>query len=265
MVRLALADEQKRKQVAVRLSPRDRERIGKIAEANGNSLGAEVEQLALDQLEYLEGQDAQTRALLEAIADEIAAIKKATGKNWHKDRASWAAVAEMLRNGPIAELDPDKPSDDEVVAGAWEALSKIETRKKQIAETLRDLGVTVSPDHPTKRQPRRQGLLGMLGQVNALPLAPITIRTTERAAINALPEGPAKEEALRLFGEMEALDHEEAEASAKHTEAMAPYWEAVANGRTVYRTILKQRAQQRQAEGKDFNYRHLLGWFFDGA
>lgn len=265
MVRPALADEQKRKQVAVRLSPRDRERIGKLAEANGNSLGAEVEQLALDQLEYLEGLDAKTRALLEAIAGEITAIKKVTGKDWHKNRAAWAAVAEMLRNGPIAELDPDKPSDDEIVADAWEALAKIETRKKQIAETLRDLGVTVSPDHPTKRQPRRQGLLGMLGQVHALSQQPITIRTTERAAINALPEGPAKEEALRLFSEMEALDHEEATASTAYSEALAPYWEAVADGRSVYRNILKQRAQQRQAEGKDFNYRHLLGWFFDGA
>lgn len=54
MGRRRLPDEQRRKQIAVRLASADRERIGRLAAVNGLSLGAQVERLALDRVLKLE-------------------------------------------------------------------------------------------------------------------------------------------------------------------------------------------------------------------
>lgn len=263
MARAALPNDLKRKQVAVRLGPRDRERISALAEANGNSLGSEVEQLALDQLEYLEGVDAPTRELLTAILNEVSAIQKVTGKRWHKDRATWSAVKEMLRLGPVVDLDPDNPRDDEAATQAWSELWEIEQKKKALAARLRELGVSVSWDNPKKAPARRMGLFGSARYVNAL--AAFSIRSTERAGIDALPDGLVKEEAIQLFEQLKALDSEEDAADAAWIETLKPFWDAVGKGRDLYRDMLKKRAERLREEGKDYNVQHLTGWFANGS
>lgn len=258
MGRPVLDDDQKRKQIAVRLSPDDRARIQRSAEEHGNSLGAEVERLALAQMDFLEANDAPTRALLGAVSSEINEIHKVMGKRWHAVRAGWAAVAEMLRNGPIMELDPDRPDDDPAVKKAWDRLWEIQVEKDRIARRLREVGVSVSPENPLREVIRRGGLDG---EITAPSEAIFVIRHTERAAVEALPDGPAKDEARALFERLLSLDQEEHDADERWSDLRAIYSEAESEGRQAYHQILQERAKRRRAEGQKFVLRHLMGIF----
>lgn len=224
----------------------------------GSSVGAEIEQLALDQLAYLEGTDEPTRQLIADLLNEIELIQTRTGKRWHKDLVTWSAVSEMMQQGPIKEKNPDRIWDDEAVSEAYKVVYSIEQTKKDLCKRLRELGISVSPENPTKQKPLRRGLFGTRGTANALAYF---IRDSEQAAIDNMPDGPDKEHAQELFTVVRRLDADEEEADAHWTETMRPYWDSTARGRDLYRDILKARAEAAMNAGKPFDYNHLSGWY----
>lgn len=256
MVRRSMADGEKRKQIAVRLSPEDLVRVGQVASEDGISVGAEIEKLALAQAAYVEASDEPTRDLLAAILNEIAEIQAKTGKKWFRDRATWSAVAAMLEGGPIRDRETDSPFADEFVQAAFEKARLIQEEKRRISDRLRGLGISVTPEHPLRTAPRRQGL-GLFGSVSQ----DWTIRTTERAAIEALPASRTKDEAEELFVQLVELDDAEQDANEECDAQTRPYWDAKADGREVYLRMLKSRAEQNRNEGRPFNYLHLMGIF----
>ncbi|MFC3175037.1 hypothetical protein ACFOD9_12325 [Novosphingobium bradum] len=259
MARPALLPEQKRKQIAVRLGPEDRVRVQATADRNGHGLGTEIEELALEQLAYLETNDEPTRAFLHAITAEIAEIESVTKRHWYKDRATWAAVAEMLRIGPIRHHEADRPRDDEAASAAWQALLEVQFEKERIADQLRALRISVTPEHPVKTAVNDAGLFGELTVTAEFAYA---IRETERAAMMALPDGAAKEQAGDLFRRLVELDHEEQELEEQCAELKRPYAEADRYGRDTYHRILKERAQRLRAAGEKFEISHFMGIFY---
>lgn len=263
MGRSVLPDDQKRKQVAVRLSPDARARIGKLADENGRSLGVEIERLALDQLAHLEATDAPTRQLLQDIEREIAEIRSVSGKRWHVVRDAWSAVVEMLRIGPISAYEPDKLEDDPEHAAIWKRLLQILSEKGQIADRLLALGVTVTPDNPVRLA--FGAATGVLDDVRAkndvYSPAYMAIRHTEHAGVEALPDGPQKDEARHLFDLLTTLDVEENDLEDRWDALCSQFRAADTKGRKTYHAILRERARRQKAAGEPYSIRHFLGIF----
>lgn len=231
MVRPQLSDEQKRKQIAVRLSPRDRERITKQAEANGNSLGAEVEQLALDQLAYVEAVPEETRELLGRIASKLDFIERETKGRWFKNLAAWAAASEMLSN-ILDDERPERPINDDVVREALDAIREADLQRITLVAELSTMGFAVKSDPNPQGLlgARRHGLFGSMGSGSS--------RRWERAALDAMPPGNLRDRVAVKFDQLCKTDQEFDDARARWAEAMQPYWEAEELGRQIARQLL---------------------------
>lgn len=228
MARRQLADDEKRKQVAVRLSPQARERIARLAVANGTSVGAEVEQLALDQLAYLEETDEQTRALIAKIADKIAEMQKLAKGRWYKNLTAWAAVSQAL-SGILDSERPEKPSDDEFVAAVQSRRMEAISARSLIVLRLSELGFAVQLDPrptPLLGSPRR---LGMFGQTTAGG----TSRTWEQSAIDAIPDEDHRKTVQQVFDQLRSADAKIEDLDKEWAEAMAPFWKAEQEGRKL--------------------------------
>lgn len=230
MVRPAIPDEAKRKQVGVRLSPRDRERIAKLADEHGNSLGAEVEQLALDQLAYLEGVPKETRELLERIAAKIAEMEDAAKGRWFKNLKAWAAVSQALQT--IIDQDrPERAFDDEFFRSAMDTTHRLEGERREAVASLARIGVAVNEEPNLPRllgEMRHRGIFG-----NALARPTRSSRDWERAAVEAMPDGDDKQAARMLFGHLCELDVQIAAAHEDEMEKFRPYFEAEEEGRRI--------------------------------
>jgi hypothetical protein len=238
MARPPLSDEAKRKQIAVRLGPRDRERVGRLAHQNGNSVGAEVEQLALDQLAYMENTDEKTRVLLGQILDNLNRIKTRANGRWHGTLTAWSAASEMLTH-ILDDFHPDKdrPFEDEAVQEAAAEASTADHARRVIVQKLAALNVLVREEpRPPLLGAQRFGLFG---------LAPSSTRQWEIGAINALPEH-LKAKALPLFTELQRLDEESEAAWSRWSEAMRAFWEAEEEGRKIARELFGIDAKQAQ-------------------
>lgn len=235
MGRKQLTDDQKRKQIAVRLSPRDRGRIATLAETKGNSLGSEVEQLALDQLAYLEGVPQETRDLLDRIASQLADIERETKGRWFKNLSAWSAASEALSH-ILDDERPEKPVDDDLVVEALDALKSVERERNELVAELSSMGFAVRAD------PRPQGLLGAQRHGLFGGTSLLSSRNWERAALEAMPEGSLRERVAAKFEKLCTVDDEMEQARTRWAEAMQPYWEAEELGRQVARRLMPQKS-----------------------
>jgi hypothetical protein len=118
MGRHAKPKEEQRQQIGFRLSPADRHRLEAAASRSGVSVPQEVEVRLISSLDQDEMIDGPTAELIGQIAAQIAEIQKMTGKRWHKDVTTWAAVHEMLRRREAAWA-PGKDARGMVVEGHW--------------------------------------------------------------------------------------------------------------------------------------------------
>lgn len=234
-------DAEKRQQIGVRVSPELKARLEDASDRNGRSVAQEAELRLLQSFDQ-EGRlgDAETQRLLLALADEIALIEKATGKHWHRDLKTWAAVAEGLRRGPIRRLRPDRPDDDEIVGEAWSAIEAVRDRKRPIIDGLAEYGITeplTPPDRPTEA-------------TNALA-AYFEPRWGAQVQIKANPE--ISEETriglLAAVDELKALDSEERQALSVWRAAMQPYWDAANEGAAWYTRLQRRRAEEAMKDG----------------
>lgn len=224
-----MEDEQKRKQIAVRLSPQDRQRVMALAELNGSSVGAEIEQMALDQLAYIEGTDPETRELLARIGDKITEMHRLAKGKWHKNLTAWAAVTEALAH--IMDNDrPESTSDDERVSEVTAMQSGAFDERYRLVGELSELGLAVKFD---------PGPSPLLGQVRHSPLsltAPDTSsRSWEQAAINAMPDNEVRLKVQAVFDQLLAADARIEQLATDWTDAMLPYWQAEQEGRKIGR------------------------------
>lgn len=257
MPRRAKADEDKRQLIGARFNPEVRRMLEQSATANKRSLGAEVEA----RVAALAMCDQQTLDLFSEIAREIEVIQRMgvsadmKPRCWHKHLPTYAAVAEMLRHGPLRRHRPDDPFvvDDEVVRLSA-SLRTYHQQKEEIARQLAAIGVAVLPDRP-KRPVRFGGLFGapLIGAGAAFDH-----RNTERAAINAIPDDDLQRQARELFEQIVKLDEEEAQADSELGAALKPYFDAEREGAERYRAFRQGRAIAAFKSGAPFSWSDIF-------
>jgi hypothetical protein len=133
----------------------------------------------------------------------------------------------------------------EAQAEGLQPLNNLTGRRMRIVVALAELGVTAASERTITK--------GLLGTRNS--------RVTERAGIDSLPEGEEKAEAIRLHEELRQLDDQIEEARAGYREAMQPYWDREAAGRSMYRDYLQQEAIRKRDAGEPYDAAHLFGMF----
>jgi len=229
MARQPLEKEQKRQQVAVRLSPDAREEIGKIAEARGTSVGAEVERLALERLKYLSRADAETQDLFDKALDRIEHLQRQAKGRWYKNLTAWSAVSEMLAH-ILDDARPEDPNEDEAVADAAAQQMAARSERQEIVRALGELGFAVRED------PKQATLYGALRQGGLLGSSlreRVQSRSWESAAIDALTDEGMKAQVEPLFEALLLADRKVDEAAEKWSAAMTAYWQAEQDGRRL--------------------------------
>lgn len=240
MGRRSLSEDKKRQPMSARFDPAVKERLLAEAEANGRSIPAEIEARVVATL----GLDLAGLELVTRVAAEIAALSRRNlRKRWHIDLTGWAAVAEMMADGPIQEMRPDAPLRDEVVQAAFIPLLDTYNLKAPIVAKLAEIGVTVALERKIR---------GLLRLDN---------RGFERSAINAIPDPALRKESIALHDELTALDDAYDEQVKAYEEAMQPYRDAERAGREMYRNHIQDEALRRRDRGEPFDVKHLLGLF----
>jgi hypothetical protein len=221
--RPAMPEAERRQQIGVRTSPALKADLERASGENGRSIAQEAELRLVQSFEQdARAGDTETARLLSMIANDIAAIQRITGKRWHRDLATWAAVSESLCKGAVIAMRPDPITDDEIVSGAWETLWAITQGKERLVEDLRSSGVPVS-SNPARR-------LGMFAGGTA-----DASRAQDFAALDSL--AIADGERKRLHGILTGLvlmDQAQGKAQQAFKDALAPYTEAEAKGRAAY-------------------------------
>jgi hypothetical protein len=224
--RPTLPEGERRQQIGVRTSPALKADLERAAGDNGRSVAQEAELRLVDSFEAERRSGSpETAQLMRMLADQIAVIERTTGKRWHKDLTTWAAVAEAAAKGPVQQLRPDRTTDDELANEAWDALWAIIMEKQQYIETLRGAGLHV----PRRPQPARAGATDALGSYIDLN------RTSLRRAIDALSISEDDRDKLReAIAGIIVLDEAETKAESHFLESVRPYLEAEARGRELF-------------------------------
>lgn len=268
MGRPPLPQDQKRQQVNIRLSPADRARLEEIADRRGTALaataGAALAQMIdwdraageggmtlkrLDAFTRIGRMDDETIELLDDICAEIKLIQEMTRKRWHKNRRTWAAVAQMLARGPILWRRVDDPmNDDELRQASLDGWAISELKSKKV-EAIARLGVVVSARANTS------------GAVNALlglgAYDTTSNREGEQAIIDALPDTHGREVAQQLFAELLDLDVKEEENNRAFADLHRPFVEEELAGRDLYKEHRKGVAASAKEAGEPYFYEDL--------
>lgn len=230
----------RRQPTTLRLDPDARAKLERYAADSGRSLGKEIEARIAAMIEL----DALGVDLISRLGAAISALtKRNKGKRWHVDLTGWAAVAELLTEGPIQDLRPTAEPDADQQWEAIEPLLAIDQQREDLVAQLTTLGFSVAPEH------RLQGLLRLNN------------RDMERAALNNAPEGELKSSAIRLHTRILELDEEYDQASQRFRAAMKPYGEAEEAGRQMCRDYLRSEAQNKRDASENYNPIHLTRTF----
>lgn len=231
--RPAIPEAERRQQIGVRTSPGLKSDLERAAAENGRSVAQEAELRLVDSFESeRRAGGVETAHLLRMMADQIAMIERATGKRWHRDLTTWAAVAEAIAKGPIQQLRPDRTTDDEVANEAWDQLWQIMQEKSGHIERLRGGGLHAS------RQPEPT----VAGASDALGSYVDTKRTALRLAVEALQISDAERDQLRMaLAALIVLDAAEADAEKKFHAAIDPYIQAEKRGQELFAANFSER------------------------
>lgn len=250
MPRPTKSDSEKRQLIGARFDPEHRKQLVDYANSAGISPGAEVEKRILATLAF----DEQGLHLISEIGAEVQAIQAGTGKRWHKDLMTWAAVMDMLRTGPMMQRNPDDPNEDDVVIDAHRQFRQLSDKRQKLVDAAVEAGWNWSPDP----KPRKQtgGLSGALFGMAQAPFARGT-REAERNYIESLPDGEGKTMVLKLHDQLCDLDEKVAEAEQAWVAALVPYWDKEDEGRKWNRRRQRDRAKALMEAGEDFNMMHL--------
>lgn len=248
MARPKKKDGDKRKAVSFRLDGEAFQHLETAAQSNGHSLGAETER----RLAALVGADEQTVQLLSSIAKEIAEIERTQRKGrWHKALTSWAAVAHMLRTGPIMLTRPEAAGDDEIVTAAYDAWQALVSERTKIIDTVAEIGITWT-QQPFVPKGLGSGLF-------ASGARPLDIRAAERKLIAALDDAEAEAVLIEKHDRVQELDREIEKAKDAWWQETAPYWEAEKEGQEWNRARQQRNAREAMEQGQPFDMAQLGG------
>lgn len=203
--------------INIRVTPTLKEKLEAHARIAGRKLSAECEERLLQSMTDTEARASQdTEELLCEIKRLIGEIEQATGNEWRKGVATWAAVAEMLATGPIMQRVPPYLTESD----------------RRLDQCYRDL--LAAKDE----RDRLKEMIGLLGIVSVQLMPTLDYILPDRndlreKALDRLPEHQ-QENAERLIAKLEELDKRELELVEEINEIVEPYQEAILSGRALY-------------------------------
>lgn len=235
--------EERRREATLRLHPYHRDILVDAAQAADRSFPAELEARLVATCDL----DVKGVELVQAVASGIARIQKMTGKSWHKDLSTWAAVAEMLRIGPIHDFDPDQPHNDEVIQSIFDKMETLEANRSQLIGHLADLGIGArqNPDKPN-------------GDAAGLKQLPDPTRSAARTMCQKIDDPQERERALDILEAILQTDDEIRRAEVDFKAQTSVWFEEVRKGRQLFRDHLRREAERKRSLGENFNILHLL-------
>lgn len=251
--RPAIPSDQKRQQIGVRVAPEVKAQLEAVAAANGRSVAQEIELRLVQSLERVV-RNAETEALFNDMARDIAAIQEQTRKAWHRDLKTWGAVAEAMAKGAIVRHKPDRWQEDSIISEKWEAVCAIRSKREPLLAKLQAHGVSVQPEI---LGPRPRGLFGRSGN-NALLMAAFkdeagdfANRFIEWRQIMAHEDITEEQRAdlLQTLREILALDEDEAKAREEHSAELRLYIQDEVAGREIFKAMMKRRQEEAWATG----------------
>lgn len=246
MARPRKKPEDRRQLVSIRLDPEVKSKLEAHAEASGQSLAAEIEMRCLSTLEL----DRTGIELIEAISRAITLIQRTSGKRWHRDLKTWAAVECMLSRGPIQDFLPDDPEEDEEISKATGPLREVRAKQTELTRRLADIGIAApSPE------PRISWNAAM--QSKAISYAKRMERLMRSFPISEIADEPTKSKAEKILGELNDLDSVEVQALEQLFVLMEPYREAKAKGERIFEDLEGNLANAHQMLGKTTGDRHV--------
>lgn len=250
MARPKLPEDEKRQLHSFRLDPADRKAVQEAAEAEGLSFPAAAEKYIKAGLSLYRHplMDENLTSIFADILDEMQEVQRRNNdKPWFKDLTTWAACKMIFAKGPFARRNPDDWKNVPAISALWSRVSAARQSKQEAINLLEGLGVRVSPEK--MRDPiGRRGLFGNANR-NTL-LAPTDMRISERRAIDAVEDNATREQAVAIFGIVEKLDADEAEAMKQWYNQVQNYTEAEKEGVELYKDWRREVVKQQLARGE---------------
>lgn len=199
----------------IRVTPSFKEKLKAHAKIAGRLLATDIEERLVRSVRVSESDvSPETRELANAIAAHVGEIEQATGKRWHEDVRTWAAVAGMLAAGPIMARAPAKAGEqDAALVAHYAQLSAIYDEREEITKRLKFIGADSL-------------LISIVPTVGG--------RDELREYIDR--QGYATEQLQRNYAEvdrLEELDSQERELLAAITAIVEPFEAAIEEGRNL--------------------------------
>ncbi len=220
MARPTDRDEAKTAVLNIRVTPTLKAKLETRAKMAGKKLSTECEARLQASMEETEAPKSspETRQLLSEIEALIEAIEIGTGTAWHQGVGTWAAVADMLANGPIMARTPSHLGENDArLRELFDVLTANIDKREQIEAGLAILELPA---------PRASSIFWPSSDAQRAEL---------REAIDAmnLPNG-ISQRALERVDELEAVDESDRQTRAKIDDIIEPYRQAIEDGRQRY-------------------------------
>lgn len=200
----------------IRVTPSFKARLEATAKNHRRSTSAEAEARLVRSIEQAETRTPATEALLDEIEAEIAVIESAKGGQWHKGIGTWAAVREMLKEGPITARAPASLGDHDAALLALHG---------ELADIWRARATIIA----------RLDFAGIKSATLSAMIAPaLGGRLELRARIDAELSDDLRDKALAEIEQLEALDDQERATHEKVHGILRPLEQRAEEGRALY-------------------------------
>lgn len=250
MARPKLPDDEKRQLHSFRLDPADRKAVQEAAEAEGISFPAAAEKYIKAGLSLYRHplMDEHLTKIFTDILDEMQEVQRRNyDKPWYRDLTTWAACKMIFAKGPFARRNPDDWKDNPKIAELWAAVTASRKSKQEAINLLSSLGIIVNPEKYYYPAGRR----GMFGfQPNNALAGPFDNRISERRSIEAIENEVERAQAMAIFGIVERLDGDEAEAMDRWHKQVSDYTEAEKEGVELYKEWRREVVRQQLSRGE---------------
>lgn len=247
MARPTKPEGERKQQLNIRVAPLTKIEVEAHAERDGMSISVKAEQLIEGMLNIADDADKVTIKLVTDIVSEIQTVQALTGKIWHEDLTTWAAVSEMLRRGmPILEAKPESSLDNPEVSAAWTEKMKFTTEKQRLIELMARFDMKVSLDAKIELNALLEGAI-----------QPTDNRKLEADAISSMEDEKQRQQAQLIFDMIKEADAKEDVADKKWVELASPFWRKESQGAKVYKDHRRKIALDTLSKGGLPNYEDL--------
>jgi|GEM_PF-3367963 len=247
MARPKKAEEDKKHVLNIRVGYTTKAEVEAAARVEGIPVSHKAEQLIEAMLNLSDDADAQTIDLLSDIVLEIQTVQSLTGKKWHNDLATWAAVSEVFKGSPVKKKKPSDSMDDAAVQKAWTAYMEIVREKQSLIMMMRKFGITINEDPVGRVRDTTLGSATLGGMFGRRP--PLKYREIEAEKIAKIEDASERTKAETIFSMIVEADERGEAAYEVWSKAIDPYYAQESEGREIYKNYRRKLALDTLSKG----------------